>query len=77
MPTPGAALTTNSTWPNMMYHFDAMSGESPAFATVNEAPFEPYVGLPWGVNELDSPEVKSMFTDLPSAASAGQLAMVC
>ena len=59
-----------------MYHFDAMSGESPAFATVNEAPLESYVGLPTGVNESDCPEVKSMFTDLPSAVSAGQLAII-
>ena len=58
----------------MMYHFDAMSGESPACATVNETPFESYVGVPSGVKELDSPEVKSMFTDLPSAVSAGQSA---
>ena len=59
-----------------MYHFDAMSGESPSFATVNEAPLESYVGLPTGVNESDGPEVKSMLTDLPSAVSAGQLAMI-
>ena len=29
------------------------------------------------MNELDCPEVKSMVTDLPSAVSAGQLAMGC
>lgn len=60
-----------------MYHFDAMRGESPACATENEAPFGPYVGLPWGVKELDCPEVKSMLTDLPSAVSGGQLAVPC
>ena len=76
MPTPGAALTTNSTWPNMMYHFDAIKGESPSFATANEAPLESYVGLPEGVKELDSPEVKSILTDLPRAGSAGQPAVI-
>ena len=50
-----------------------MSGESPDFATVNEAPFESYVGAPWVVKESDSPDVKSIVTDLPSAVSAGQL----
>ena len=29
------------------------------------------------MNELDSPEVKSIFTDLPNAVSAGQLALEC
>ena len=57
----------------MMYHFETRSGESPDPATVNEAPFEPYVGLPWAVNESEAPEVKSIFTDLPSAVSGGQL----
>ena len=58
----------------MIYHFETRRGESPDAATVNEAPFEPYVGLPWGVNESEAPDVKSIFTDLPSAVSGGQLA---
>lgn len=50
-----------------------MSGESPAFATAKEAPFESYEGMPWVVKESDCPEVKSIFTALPSAVSGGQL----
>ena len=56
-----------------MYHLDAMSGESPAFATAKEAPFESYEGVPWVVKESDCPDVKSIFTALPSAVSGGQL----
>lgn len=56
-----------------MYHLDAISGESPDFATVKEAPFELYVGVPWLVKESEAPEVKSIVTSLPSAVSAGQL----
>ena len=56
-----------------MYHFDVNCGESPDLATVNEAPLESYVGLPWGVKESDAPFVKSTVTDLPRAGSAGQL----
>lgn len=56
-----------------MYHFEVSCGESPDFATVKEAPFESYVGLPCGVNESEDPDVKSMFTVLPSAVSGGQL----
>lgn len=56
-----------------MYHFDVNWGESPDLATVNEAPLELYVGLPWGVKESDAPSVKSIVTDLLRAGSAGQL----
>ena len=73
IPTPGAALTTNSTWPNMMYHFEAISGESPAFATVKEAPFESYEGEPVAVKESEAPEVKSIVTAFPRAVFGGQL----
>ncbi len=76
IPTPGAAFNTNSTCPNMMYHLDAMSGASPDPATVKEAPFESYVGVPWAVKESDCPAVKSILTDLPSAVSGGQLPVV-
>ncbi len=58
-----------------MYHFEAISGESPDFATVKEAPFESYDGEPWAVNESDGPDVKSMVTSLPSAVLGGQLPM--
>ncbi len=57
----------------MMYHLEVNRGESPGLATVKEAPFESYVGLPCGVKESDGPSVKSMLTDLPRAGSAGQL----
>jgi len=43
----------------MMYHFDVMVGASPDFATVNDAPFELYVGAPVAVQSLDAPLVKS------------------
>ena len=57
----------------MIYHLEVTWGESPGLATVNVAPFESYVGLPWGVKESDGPSVKSMFTALPNAGFAGQL----
>lgn len=45
----------------------------PDLATAKPAPFESYVGLPCGVNESDSPCVKSILTARPSAVSGGQL----
>ena len=59
-----------------MYHFEVSWGESPDLATVKPAPFESYVGFPWGVKESEDPDVKSMVTDLPSAVSAGQLPVI-
>jgi hypothetical protein len=57
----------------MMYQFDVSMGASPDWATVNDTPFESYVGEPDAVNWFDSPEVKSMLIDFESAGSAGQL----
>ena len=73
MPAPGAALATTSTFPNMMYHFEVIWGESPDFATVKEAPSDPNVGFPWLVKLSEAPLVKSTLTLLPSAESGGQL----
>ena len=65
-------MTTKSTCPNMMYHFELICGESPGFATVKAAPSEPYEGEPCGVKESEAPFVKSMSTDRPSAEFGGQ-----
>ena len=69
MPAPGAAFMVISYFPNIIYHLEFICGASPDCATVKDAPFASYVGVPWVVNSLDAPEVKSMVTDLPSAGS--------
>ena len=56
-----------------MYHFEVNCGLSPPLATDKPAPSDEYCGLPCGVKESDSPDVKSIFTDFPSAVSGGQL----
>ncbi|KAH0250600.1 hypothetical protein KCV00_g348, partial [Aureobasidium melanogenum] len=56
IPCPGAAFIFTSTLPNMMYQFDVSMGASPDWATVNDTPFESYVGEPDAVNWFDSPE---------------------
>lgn len=38
-----------------MYHFEVIIGESPDFATVNVAPFEPYDGDPVAVKLSEAP----------------------
>lgn len=64
---------TNSTWPNIRYHFEMTCGESPPRATVKAAPSEPYVVAPVDVKESEAPEVKSTLTERPRAESGGQL----
>lgn len=54
----------------MMYQFEVIVGESPASATVNCAPLEPYSTLPAAVKSVDA-EVKVRSMLLPSAGSAG------
>ena len=71
MPTPGAAFIVTDTLPNMMYHREVSCGESPDCRTLKPTPLEPYVGLDWGVKLSEAPCVKSMFTVLPNAESAG------
>jgi hypothetical protein len=55
----------------MMYHLEERLGLSPDFATVKEAPSEPYVGLP-DVMKLSDADEKSMLTVLPSAETGWQ-----
>ena len=57
-----------------MNHFEFRPGESPDFATANDAPLESYVGPdPTGRNSPEAPRVKSILIDLPRAGSAGQV----
>ncbi|KAH0194595.1 hypothetical protein KCU70_g341, partial [Aureobasidium melanogenum] len=70
IPCPGAAFIFTSTLPNMMYQFDVSMGASPDWATVNDTPFESYVGEPDAVNWFDSPEVKSMLIDFEICVKA-------